>query len=362
MRHRFHALCPYFAMFPESFAEMWIERLTRPGDLVLDPFCGRGTAPFQALLMERKAAANDINPVAYCVSRAKLGAPTEASVLRRLTRLQADFEPRRWEPRRRAMAPFFTTAFHRATLRQLLFLREQLQWRTSRVDAMVASLALGALHGESQTSERYFSNQMPRTISTKPEYSLRYWARHNLTAPDRDVFGLLRTHTRFRYETPPPKGDAVVSNLDMRQLTQARFRSPVRCVVTSPPYLNVTDFGEDQWLRLWFLGGEPSPTRGVISRDDRHRSTERYWRLITDMWRMLARVVDPGGHVVVRLGARDDDPERLLRTLVGASQIVPGKVHLIDHAVSEISRRQTGAFRPGSKGCRFEVDAVFRLA
>src|ERR1700693_3966210 len=94
MRNRFHALCPYFAMFPESFAETWIERLTRPGDLVLDPFCGRGTAPFQALLMDRKAAGNDINPVAYCVSRAKLGAPAEASVHRRIARLQGEFEPR----------------------------------------------------------------------------------------------------------------------------------------------------------------------------------------------------------------------------------------------------------------------------
>ena len=43
MRHRFHALCPYFAMFPESFAEYWIKAshqaerycsgsVQRPGD------------------------------------------------------------------------------------------------------------------------------------------------------------------------------------------------------------------------------------------------------------------------------------------------------------------------------------------
>lgn len=75
MRHPFHAICPYFAMFPESFPERWIEELTEPGDVVLDPFCGRGTTPFQALLMGRHAIASDINPVAYCVTRAKLRAP-----------------------------------------------------------------------------------------------------------------------------------------------------------------------------------------------------------------------------------------------------------------------------------------------
>ena len=63
MRNRFHALCPYLAMFPEGFAERWIDELTVPGDLVVDPFCGRGTTPFQALLMGSNALAGDINPV-----------------------------------------------------------------------------------------------------------------------------------------------------------------------------------------------------------------------------------------------------------------------------------------------------------
>ena len=45
MRHRFHALCPYFAMFPESFAENWIKRLTRPKDIVLDPSAAGALRP-----------------------------------------------------------------------------------------------------------------------------------------------------------------------------------------------------------------------------------------------------------------------------------------------------------------------------
>src|SRR5260370_33378460 len=71
MRHRFHALCPYFAMFPESFASTWIERLTKPGEVVLDPFSGRGTTAFQALLMRRRAIACDVNDVASWPRRAK---------------------------------------------------------------------------------------------------------------------------------------------------------------------------------------------------------------------------------------------------------------------------------------------------
>src|SRR4051794_7102674 len=91
MRHRFHAICPYFAMFPEHFAETWIERVTRRGQVVLDPFCGRGTAPFQALLMGRKAVGCDVNAVAYCITKAKTNAPAIRSLRQRLLELERGF-------------------------------------------------------------------------------------------------------------------------------------------------------------------------------------------------------------------------------------------------------------------------------
>lgn len=362
MRNRFHALCPYFAMFPESFAETWIDRLTRPGDLVLDPFCGRGTAPFQALLMDRRAVGNDINPVAFCLTKAKLGAPVKSSLLRRVSELERGFEARSWEPRRRVLPPFFQIAFSRSTLRQLLYLRDVLDWRRSRVDAMVASLTLGSLHGESERYDTYLSNQMPRTISTKPEYSMRFWERHGFVAPERDVFALLRDRAAYRYESDAPRGEARVFNLDMRELSRVELPGPVKCVVTSPPYLNVTDFGEDQWLRIWFLGGDSRPRRGVISRDDRHRGVDNYWRLIADMWRMLSAVVAPKASVVVRLGGKGLEPDQLVAALAGAAKVAPRRVRMVEHSVSEIARRQTDAFRPGTTGCRHEIDAMFSVA
>ena len=168
VRHRFHALCPYFAMFPESFAETWIERLTNRGDVVLDPFSGRGTTPLQALLMNRHAVACDVNDVAYCLTRAKTAAPRLSSVRRRITQLENDFDGRSW----RAMADEFDEFFHRAyrkrTLQQLCYLRQRLQWRNRDTDAMIAALVMGSLHGEMDKSSSYLSNQMPRTISTKP--------------------------------------------------------------------------------------------------------------------------------------------------------------------------------------------------
>ena len=177
-RHRFHAICPYFAMFPETFVAEWIGRLCRKDDTVLDPFCGRGTAPFQALLMGRFAIGCDINPVAFCITRAKTNAPSVSAVRGRITVLENSYRSHEWEGRRRKLPHFFHKAYAPETLRQVLYLRETLSWRQSRADCMVAAIALGALHGESNKSPSYLSNQMPRTISTKPDYSVRFWEKH----------------------------------------------------------------------------------------------------------------------------------------------------------------------------------------
>jgi hypothetical protein len=364
MRHRFHAICPYFAMFPESFAERWINELSRPGQVVLDPFSGRGTTAFQALLLGRRCVAADVNDVAYCVTKAKVKAPSLTAVLRRLTALEKGFKFGEWLRPQRAMPEFFHVAYSDRTLRQVLYLREALGWRRNDTDCMIAALALGALHGETHKSPSYLSNQMPRTISTKPFYSVKFWRSRNLLPPERDAFELLRTQARYRYESEPPEGEAVVLHEDMRHLSwkKEQLPGPIRLAVTSPPYFDVTNFEEDQWLRLWFLGGPPHPTRHRVSRDDRHESQQKYWSFIADMWRMLGTVIAPRGHVVIRLGARGEHIDSMRRKLSSCSAFSGRRVGLSSWSCSELQRRQTDSFRPGTKGCMVELDCHFQFA
>jgi len=352
-------------MFPESFAEKWIDRLTRRGDYVLDPFCGRGTAPFQALLMGRNAVASDINPVAYCVSRAKTNSPSLASVRRRITILEREFEleAENLETERRKLPVFFRHAYRLRTLRQLLFLRHRLKWRRSDGDCMIAALVLGSLHGESNRSLSYLSNQMPRTISTKPDYSIRFWRTHGYKPPQRDVFELLRKKLNFRYESSPPNGHALMFHEDFRELPRLIkvFHKPIKCAITSPPYMNVTNYEEDQWLRIWFLGGSPKPTYGKISKDDRHLRPEKYWDLISDIWRVLGLILHKRADVVIRIGGKNLSTDQIVNGLVGASVFSRRTIKLANCEISEIKKKQTDSFRPGTQGCSLEVDCHFQI-
>jgi hypothetical protein len=348
-------------MFPESFVEKWIERLAKRTETVFDPFCGRGTTPFQALLMNRNAIACDINPVAWCVTNAKTNAPGLQVVRGRISSLQKRFDPRQWRDEAERLPEFFRFAYDPKTLLQLLYLRSILNWRNSNVDCMIAALALGSLHGD--MSDSYLSNQMPRTISTKPAYSVRFWQERGLTAPERDVFEVLRSRATFRYESEPPEKQAEVYETDMRELPRCFAKKSIGLVITSPPYLDVTSYEEDQWLRLWFLGSKPHPTYGEISRDDRHERPACYWNLISDLWRMLGQVLDRKANIVIRIGGKGMEPEQMVKALSAASVFSRRSVTLATrYEVSEIKKKQTDSFRPGSKGCLFEVDCHFQMA
>lgn len=366
MRHPLHSICPYFAMFPEDFVAKQVLAYTQRGDWVFDPFSGRGTTVFESLLNGRPAAGTDLNPVAACVAGAKANPPTLSNVIRRLGDLQGQFSAELLEGEASELPEFFRWCFHGRTLAELLFLRKELQWKTSKVDRFIAAVTLGCLHGESHKTPNCLSNRMPRTISTKPEYSVRWWTSKGLTTPpERQTFEILRTMSRFRLQEEVPELVGEVKLRDARRAGSAfpSLHEKVALIVTSPPYLDTTDYVEDQWLRLWFLGGPPQP-HGGVNKDDRHRQLENYWRFLTETWSGVQPLVKRGTHVVVRIGGtrvpKEDLGEGLLQSLqTGLTGFRVKHAHA--GSTTEIRNRQTNVFRPGTSKERYEHDFTFKI-
>ena len=70
--HQLHRMCSYLGSFPPALVHTFISRYSRAGDLVVDPFCGRGTVPLQACVEGRFAIGNDLNPLAALLTFAKV--------------------------------------------------------------------------------------------------------------------------------------------------------------------------------------------------------------------------------------------------------------------------------------------------
>ena len=70
--HATHNLHPFPAKFPPQLPRRFIQALTQPGDVVLDPMMGSGTTVLEAYLAQRTAVGFDIDPLARLLAQVKV--------------------------------------------------------------------------------------------------------------------------------------------------------------------------------------------------------------------------------------------------------------------------------------------------
>jgi site-specific DNA-methyltransferase (adenine-specific) len=300
-------MCSYLASFPAALTHAFIVRYSRPGDVVLDPFSGRGTTPLQACAEGRIGVGNDLNPFAHLLTAAKVEPATAAEARTRLTALRLAWagEADAWfglalgvlgsPGPEGTLVPVagsglrpggpgaafdpvpveVTLSFHPRTFAQLLYLRSTLRL-DDRVDRFLAAAITGILHGKSAT---YLSEVMPNTFSMAPRYVRDFVARTGFRSPEREAFACIEAKLgRLHREPLPPVrgiallGDARDAGVRARSALRERgLPDRARLVVTSPPYLRVVKYGYYNWLRTWFLGFDAAAIDAAL--DDAHHKT-----------------------------------------------------------------------------------------
>ena len=166
---RWARLGPYYAMFPMGFAREVIGTFSRRGDTVVDPFCGRGTAPYISMISGRGAAGCDINPVAWVYAATKTRPhPSLDDVARRIDDMNRGARNRDRKPENE----FQALAFAPQALGFINTARRELQWRENVLDRTVAALMIHYLHAKLGQG---LSNQMRPAKATAPDYSIRWW-------------------------------------------------------------------------------------------------------------------------------------------------------------------------------------------
>lgn len=335
--HAFHPMCSYLASFPASLAHAFIARYTRPGDVVLDPFSGRGTAPVQAAAEGRIGVGNDLNPLAHVLTAAKLQGPSPAEARTRLTTLRLAWaaEAPAWlalaervvagpadpaalvpapgsgggpEARAEPVPAEVALAFHPRTLAQLLLLRSTLRL-DEPADRFLAAALAGILHGKTPS---YLSTVMPNTFSMAPRYVREFVARTGFRSPARDAFERLGAKLDRLYREAPPVtpgiallGDARTAGRRARAALRAHgLPDRARLAVTSPPYLRVLKYGYYNWLRTWFLGFDARAIDAAL--DDAHQR-EPYLAFLREVLADLRPALTDDGIAVLVIGDVERD-------------------------------------------------------
>ena len=260
---RWSGIGPYYGMFPNEFADQAVAEHTRPGDTVLDPFAGRGTAIFSAAIAGRYSIGVDVNPLGYVYSNAKLKPSNQQDVTKRLEQIAEAAEGSQAEAD--ALPPFFHHCYSQPVRKFLTAARANLNWRRNDADRVLMALTLVSLHGKVNHT---LSNQMRQSTAMAPDYCIRWWTERNLAPPHINPTEFLAKRIAWRYARGAPSTEkAAVYLADSRRALprlahqiQHQKWDKARLLVTSPPYHNVTNYYYDQWIRLWLLGNPEQPS------------------------------------------------------------------------------------------------------
>ncbi|MBI4576316.1 MAG: site-specific DNA-methyltransferase [Planctomycetes bacterium] len=298
--HSLHEVS-YRACFKPQLPRFFIDRLSRPGEVVHDPYMGRGTTALEAALSGRVPAGGDINPLSRILLEPRLRPPREDEVRERLEALdlarEADGVPE-------DLGVFY----HPETLREIGALRAWLLSREASgtmdpVDRWVRMVAVNRLTGHSPGFFSVYTLPPNQAVSVASQRRIN--ERRRQTPPRRDVRELILAKTRSLLRSLGDEARGALSAVAGR----ARFYTgpagstpeledgSVRLVVTSPPFLDVVDYAGDNWLRLWFSGLDAEAV-GF----SQHPRLEDWRAEVTAALAELRRVVAPGGHVAFEAG------------------------------------------------------------
>lgn len=297
--HSLHEVS-YRACFKPQLPRFFIERLTQPGDVVYDPFMGRGTTLIEAALMDRVPYGCDVNPLSRVLCEPRLDPPSIEDVISALDAI--DFNDAETAPTE------LEVFYHCETLRQISALRKHLLVRQeagqlTAVDRWIRMVAVNRLTGHSPGFFSVYTMPPNQAVSAKSQAKIN--EKRKQVPPRRNVPAIILRKSRSLLHDVTPDTRAQLRQLGGRAQVLTRPSSEtsaipsnsVALVVTSPPFLDVVDYKTDNWLRCWFSGIEMSSVGVTLAK------TVDAWRdFVIDTLRELRRVLEPGGHVAFEVG------------------------------------------------------------
>ena len=289
--HSLHEVS-YRACFKAELPTFFIERFTKPGEVVYDPFLGRGTTALQASLEGQIAWGCDINPLSKVLIEPRLNPPTLDQVQKRLTEIDLS--------KPKSIRDDLLVFYAPSTLSDLCALREYFLEKPllDNVDNWIRMVALNRLTGHSAGFFSVYTLPPNQAVSIDSQRKINEKRKQTPEVKDIKKLILKKTQTLLKDVTPQEqrvKGHKILTK-DCRNTPEITSDS-VSLVVTSPPFLDVVDYAADNWLRCWFIGVDPQSVNLIPAK------TLSDWEdFITEVLHELKRILKPGGKIAFEVG------------------------------------------------------------
>jgi hypothetical protein len=292
----------YRACFKPQLPSFFIGRLTDPGDVVYDPFMGRGTTLIESALLGRRVVGNDVNPLSRILTKPRLRPPFLDEVERRLDQIRFDKHSR--------ASLDLSMFYHPRTEHEIVSLRGYLAGRSRMrreddLDRWIRMIATNRLTGHSRgffsvytlPPNQAMSQENQRKVNRNRKQKPEYRAVKSLIL--RKTKSLLRNISNDQRDALAMAGKTARFVTTDAWRTQQIPDNSVTLTVTSPPFLDTVNYADDNWLRFWFNALDREE---IASRLTMAHTVEAWTERMTRVLEELQRITRPEGVVAFEVG------------------------------------------------------------
>lgn len=298
LTHGFHS---YAGRMHPSTARTAIAGLSKPGQRILDPFCGSGTVLVEAMAFGRVAVGVDASPLAILIAKVR-STPLDEGARERLVLTAREISAEAAERARKRIRPTIPAwasqekdRFSPHVALELLGLRELLSETGEdavgyALRACFSSILVKFMRQKEVPSEGEPGQRIGRGVPS------RFFAGR--------AEELARSLAALAQKTPAGAPPPDIQLGDARKLAHLADSS-FDLVLSSPPYAGTYDYADLHDVRFLWLGlpREDLDRRQVGARSEFLGSSEKRWQKDRRRWLgEIARVVRPGGSVVLVIG------------------------------------------------------------
>lgn len=308
--HPLHSLCSYPGKLKPAIAHHLAKIFVPENGIMLDPFAGSGTVPFEAALLGRVSYGFELNPAALAIANGKIQPPTGRkcySLIQTLKDFIENNTPTEQESKDAQEFGFngkLSEYYDAKTLDEILLARRYFQtYPPSKPEEffVMASL-LHILHG----NRPYALSRRSHPITPyKPSGAYEY----------RPLIERLKKKVQRGLQQSLPQ-EFQPGKMFLQDATSwwPREIDQLDAVITSPPFFDSTRYYLANWLRLWFVGWSPRDFKGrpLGFVDERQKKS---FDVYIPILRQARERLKPDGVVVLHLGksSKCDMASQLIR-------------------------------------------------
>lgn len=243
-----HQLSPYIGKMKSAMAGKLVTTFSNKGDTIYDPFAGCGTVALESWILNRQVIANDLNPYASVLIKAKLNPRlSENSTLSLIDQSGKEIEKNKIKADLNQIPVWVKDFFHEDTMNEIINWKNQLVYRQ---EWFLLSCLLGILHHQRPGFLSYPSSHTVPYLRDKKYPKSEY--------PDLYNYRALKPRLEkkaIRALKRVPQLDFSLNRLSYQKDAETLIPDiKANAIITSPPYMRRLDYGRDNRLRLWILG------------------------------------------------------------------------------------------------------------